>query len=500
MILTELWKTNLLKYKSHSFTFFIGCFFIGLLLASSFSWASKTDKNKLPQIGTSGFSVLSIDKERLIGTAMMQQIRARGGIINDPVLIEYINDLGNTLIKNAHDVNYSFEFFIVNSQELNAFAFFGGHIGIHSGLITTADTESELASVIAHEISHVTQRHLARRIEAQSRTQPLTMAGIVSGVLIAMINPAVGMAALSTSMAASQQLGINYTRSNEKEADRVGITLLANSGFDPLGAPDFFNKMMEKYRYKSKPPAMLLTHPLPESRVSEARIRAQNLPVQSVAPKLAFELAKARITARYEGDAKYNIKHFTNAINKNHYAFLAAAQYGLALSYFEDKSYEQARLILMDLLNNDANNLFYIDALSDVLIAMKKFEQAEKMLAGVNLLMPNNQVAALNYANVLLEMNKLDASAQILQDFLLVSPDSFIAYDLLTTVYRKQDKKALMHVSKAEVMALVGAYPQAIDELQTAMNYADDLPIISKRIKGRILQLQDQEDKLKRLN
>ncbi|WP_229817344.1 beta-barrel assembly-enhancing protease [Thalassotalea profundi] len=490
----------MLNYKNLSYFFFIGCFVVGALTASSYSWAASADKNKLPQIGTSGFSVLSVDKERLIGTAMMQQIRARGGIINDPVLIEYINHLGNSLVKNANDVNYSFEFFIVNNQELNAFAFFGGHIGIHSGLITTADTESELASVIAHEISHVTQRHLARRIEAQSRTQPLTLAGIVSGVLLTMINPAVGMAALSTSMAASQQFGINYTRGNEKEADRVGITLLAHSGFDPLGAPNFFNKMLEKYRYTSKPPAMLLTHPLPESRVSEARIRAQNFPKISVAPKLDFELAKARIKARYEGDPEYNINHFSSAISKGQYAFLAAARYGLALSYFEDKAYDKALAILNDLLQEDANNLFYIDALSDVLIALKQFKQAEKMLATVNWLMPNNQVAALNYANVLLEMGNLDASAQVLQDFLLVSPDSFIAYDLLTTVYRKQDKKALMHVSKAQVMALVGAYTQAIDELQTAMTYADDLPIISKRIKGRILQLQDQQEKLKRLN
>lgn len=495
MTLTDSWKTNLLKIKSLSCALIIG-----LLLASSYSWAATTDKNKLPQIGTSGFSVLSIDKERQIGQAMMQQVRGSGTIVNDPVLIEYINDLGNTLVKNAQDVNYRFEFFIVNNQELNAFAFFGGHIGIHSGLITTADTESELASVIAHEISHVTQRHLARRIEAQSRNQPLTMAGIVSGILLTMINPAVGMAALSTSMAASQQMGINYTRGNEQEADRVGITLLANSGFDPLGAPNFFGKMLERYRYSSKPPAILLTHPLPESRVSEARIRAQNFPLRSVPPKLEFELAKARIKARYEGDKKYNIEHFTHAINKNRYAFLAAAQYGLALSYFEDKSYDKAYTLLMTLLKSDANNLFYIDALSDVLIELRKFEQAEKMLADINLLMPNNQVAALNYANVLLEMGKLDKSAQVLQDFLLMHPDSFIAYDLLTSVYRKQDKKALMHVSKAEVMALVGAYPQAIDELQTAMNYADDLPIVRKRIKGRILQLQDQQDKLRRLN
>ena len=152
------------------------------------------------------------------------------------------------------------------------------------------------------------------------------------------------------------------------------------------------------------------------------------------------------------------------------------------------------------MLKNDKNNLFYIDALSDVLIALKQFKQAEKMLADINLLMPNNQVVALNYANVLLEMEKYEQSAQVLQDFLLMSPNSFIAYDLLTAIYRKQDKKALMHASKAEIMALVGAYPQAIDELQTAMNYTGDLPIIGKRIKGRILQLQDQQEKLKRLN
>ncbi|WP_426370049.1 M48 family metalloprotease [Pseudocolwellia sp. HL-MZ7] len=130
---------------------------------------AQNSKNKLPSIGAAGFSALSIDKEQLIGNAMMRQVRASQPILHDPVLIEYINSLGNLLVKNANDVNYAFDFFIINSKELNAFAFFGGHIGIHSGLITTASDESELASVIAHEISHVTQRHLARRLEEQTR-------------------------------------------------------------------------------------------------------------------------------------------------------------------------------------------------------------------------------------------------------------------------------------------------------------------------------------------
>jgi predicted Zn-dependent protease len=108
-------------------------------------------------------------------------------------------------------------------------------------------------------------------------------------------------------------------------------------------------------------------------------------------------------------------------------------------------------------------------------------------------------VVALNYANVLQENKQYDEAAQILQDFLLVQPGNFIAYDLLTTIYEKQDKKALMHVNKAEVLALYGAYQKAIDELQTAYNFAKNQPIIQKRIKGRILQFKDKEEQLKRL-
>lgn len=473
------------------------------IIANIFTFDAKAseqnNKNKLPEIGISGFSVLSLDKERLIGDAMMRQLRASQPLIQDPVLIEYINHLGNQLVKNAQDVNYAFEFFLINNNELNAFAFFGGHVGIHSGLLTTADNESELASVIAHEISHVTQRHLARRLESQSNTQALSMAGMVSSILLTLVNPTVGMAALSASMAASQQASINYTRGNEKEADRVGIALLANSSFDPQGAPSFFGKMSEKYRYASKAPAMLLTHPLPESRIADARQRAHQYPVRQLAPSLSFELAKSRIQARYQGNAKDNIANFKQQIQKQSYSLAAAANYGLALSYFENKDYQLAKELLESLRREDKNNLFYIDALTDVYIALKTYDLALTMLADLNLLMPNNQVICLNYGNALLESGNYEQAATVLQDFLLVNPANYIAYDILTTVYRKQEKKGLMHITKAEVLALLGAYNKAVDELQTSYDFVEQQPLLQKRIKARILQLQEQENKLKRL-
>ncbi|MDO7084640.1 M48 family metalloprotease [Pseudocolwellia sp. AS88] len=460
---------------------------------------AQDSKNKLPSIGAAGFSALSIDKEQLIGNAMMRQLRASQPILHDPVLSEYINSLGNLLVKNANDVNYAFEFFIINSKELNAFAFFGGHIGIHSGLITTAANESELASVIAHEISHVTQRHLARRLEEQTRTQSLSMAGIASGILLALVNPGLGMAALSTSLALTQQAGINYTRGNEKEADRVGIALLANSGFDPQGAPNFFGKMAEQYRYVSKVPAMLLTHPLPDSRVSDARIRAQNYPSVNLKPSLAFELTQARITARYENNSKANVSRFEDLLRTEDYKIKEAALYGLAISHYENKSAIKAREILETLLQADPNNLYYVDVLSDVYIETKQFDKAITLLSRLNSLMPNNQIVALNYANVLQEANQLDQASNVLQDLLIAQPEHFVAYDLLTTIYRKQDKIGQMHAAKAEVFVLLGIYPKAIDELQNGIKFSKDTPLFQKRLKARILQLREQEEKLKRL-
>jgi len=471
---------------------------VALSTVSSPTFSQGQDNNDLPEIGAAGSSILSIDKERIVGDAMMRQLRASQPLLNDPVLSEYINHLGNLLVQNAQDVNYKFEFFIINNSELNAFAFFGGHVGVHSGLITTAHNESELASVLAHEVSHVTQRHLARRLEAQSKTQPLTMATMLTGVLVALVNPAVGMATLSASMAAAQQSGINYTRGNEKEADRVGIALLANSNFDPMAAPDFFSIMSERFRYTTKPPAMLLTHPLPDSRITDARLRAQNYPRVQKAPSLDFELTKARITARYEHNAKESIRYYQNRIEKKQFRLKQAAQYGLALSYFENKEHQKALALLSELQQSDPNNLFYADALSDVYIALKQFQPAVAMLQRLNLLMPKNQVVALNYANVLQEAKQYEQAEQILQDYLTVQPNHFIAYDLLTTIYRKQNKQAMMHIAKSEVLALLGGYARAIDELQTGYTHTED-KLLQKRIKARILQFKNQQEKLKRL-
>ncbi|WP_082768825.1 beta-barrel assembly-enhancing protease [Paraglaciecola hydrolytica] len=472
---------------------------LSILLGGGFYADANNKKNELPEIGVVASSAISLDKEMLIGDALMRQLRSQAPVINDPLLDEYIQDLGNRLVAQADDVKFPFTFFLLNSPDINAFAFFGGHVGVHSGLIFNAKNESELASVLAHEVSHVTQRHIARSIEERQKSAPLQIASMLGGILLAMANPEAGMAAISAGSAASQQASINYTRQNEKEADRIGIRILAQAGFDPNGASGFFSTLTEKSRLKSAPMAFLMTHPMPESRVADARSRAATYNVGTIPESLSFHLAKSRILARYYAKPDYNIEYFSAALAKDSYVFKQAAEYGLALSYLANKQYSQAQSLIANLLESDPDNLFYLDVFTDIAIETKQFESAINRLSSQTAHNPRNQVLVLNLANVLIKDKQYAKAVSLLKDFLLLKPNNMLAYDLLSDAYLGGQQPLEMHQVKAEVFALVAAYPRAIDELQSAYNYAGEKQLEKQRIRARIEQFRDAQEKLRTL-
>lgn len=461
--------------------------------------AKYSNKNALPEIGVVASDAISLDKEMLVGDAVMRQMRGQSPLISDPVLDEYLQDLGNRLVVHAENAKFPFEFFWVNNDAINAFAFFGGHIGVHTGLMRRADNESELASVLAHEISHVTQRHIARRMQAQQRSSPLAIASMIGGLLIAMANPEAGIAAIQAGTAASAQLQIDYTRSNEQEADRIGITMLARAGFDPKAAATFFSTMAEEYRMVSRPPARLLTHPLTETRIADARSRADDYPRRFLPVNKRFELAKARIMARYSFDSDYAIEYFEAAVKQPVQRSKEANQYGLALAYMRAEQTKRAQAIMDELLLADSSNLFYLDAMTDIYIAQGQALKAIEMLQPHVTHNPRNQVLALNQANAYISAQKYDEAISLLKDFLLVKKDYQIAHQLMSEAYQKAKRFSQMHQSKAEVYALYGAYNRAVDELQYAYNFAGDDHLEKQRIRARIKQFRDQEERLQRL-
>ena len=458
------------------------------------------NKNTLPEIGVVASDAISLDKEIIVGDAVMRQMRSQSPLIADPVLDEYLQDLGNRLVIHADSAKFPFEFFWVNNDAINAFAFFGGHIGVHAGLMRRANTESELASVLAHEISHVTQRHIARRMQAQQRSSPLAIASLIGGVLIAMANPQAGIAAMQAGSAANAQMQIDYTRTNEQEADRIGIAMLARAGFDPTAAAAFFSTLAEEYRMVSRPPARLLTHPLTETRIADARARAGDYPRRYLPISQRFELAKARIMARYSFEPDYAVEYFEAAVAAQVKRSEKAALYGLALAYMRDDKNDKAMdIVVNNLLENDPSNLFYLDAATDIYIAAGEPTKAIDMLTPHIKHNPRNQVLALNQANAMISAGLYDDAVTLLKDFLLVRKDYQIAHQLMSEAYQKAKRFSQMHQSKAEVYALYGAYNRAVDELQFAYNFAGDDHLQKQRIRARIKQFRDQEERLERL-
>ncbi|MDC0611084.1 M48 family metallopeptidase [Vibrio sp.] len=449
----------------------------------------------LPDIGTVASSTLTVDQENIYGDAYMRTMRSSQPIINDPVLNDYINDLGHRLVANAENVKTPFYFFIIRNREINAFAFFGGHVAVHSGIFLHTKSESELASVLAHEISHVTQRHLARSMEAEAQRTPATIAALAGSLLLAIAAPQAGMAALSATTAGSVQGQINYTRSNEKEADRFGIATLARAGFDPYAMPNFFGKLADEYRYASTPPEMLLTHPLPQSRITDSRERASHYSHVKLAPSLAFQLARSRIVSRYSGLDEEAALDWLRRHDKTDSPIIhTAMEYGRAIVYLDNKKLDKAKPIIDKLLAQDPQNLFYLDVASDLNIDAKKPEKSVELMAQALQQAPNNRVITVNYANALLEAKQNDKAIKILQRYTHDHPEDTVGWSLLSQADAQDGDQAEELASRAELYALKADWDQAIQLYTQASQLAKLGSLEQARYDARIDQLIAKRD------
>ncbi|MGF1695848.1 M48 family metallopeptidase [Vibrio kyushuensis] len=457
---------------------------------------SMANNIELPDIGTAAGATLTIDQEIIYGDAYMRILRNNSPIVNDPVLNEYIDSLGHRLVANANDVKTPFTFFMIRDRNINAFAFFGGYVALHSGLFLHAQSESELASVVAHEIAHVTQRHLARRMEDQARRSPATMAALAASLLIAIAAPEAGIAAITAATAGSMQSQINYTRSNEKEADRFGINTLAKAGFEVKAMPRFFGRLADEYRYASTPPPMLLTHPLPEDRITDSRERARGYPPMRIQPSLDYQLARSRIVARYANIESGASMDWLNRAERRADADIKPAyRYGKALVHLDDKQLDEAEAILNDLIKLDPNNNFYLDAFSDLYIEKKQPEKAQAMLERALKSKPNNAVLTINYANVLLKQDKNTEAIRVLQRYTHDNGDDVNGWHLLSEAHIALGNSAEDLAARAELLALKANWNKAIQFYTQAGQIAELGSLQQARYDARIDQLMVQRDR-----
>jgi predicted Zn-dependent protease len=194
---------------------------VGLSLTSTQALANEI---KLPRLGDTVSGIVSKRQEYELGRTWLKAFRSRVREHDDPLMQEYLEQLLYDLATYSDLEDPRLELVIVNNASMNAFAVPGGVVGFHTGVFAFAEKEDQMASVLAHELAHLSQRHFARGLEAQRASSMVTLAGLLGSlVLAATAGGDAGMAAITATQALAMDSRLRYSRSNEQEADRIGL-------------------------------------------------------------------------------------------------------------------------------------------------------------------------------------------------------------------------------------------------------------------------------------
>lgn len=447
----------------------------------------------LPELGDLSQAVLSPAMEKRVGDTIMRDIRQHEpAYLDDPEINAYLNQLGARLLAQSEYRSQSFEFFTLRDPTLNAFAMPGGYIGVHSGLITATQSESELASVLAHEISHVTQRHLARQFSGQSQAQLPILLALAVAILAAHSNSDLAQGALMAGQAASIQHQLNYSRSFEREADRLGLQLLETAGFDIRGMADFFERLQKYSRiYESSAPGYLRTHPLTSERIADMANRIHERPYRQVTDSLDFLLVRSKLKAS-EGSARDAVTEFRAQLRERKFNHEAAARYGLAVALLRDKDYSSAEQEI-DILRKLGAKSPMIESISaELRRKQNKPADALKILRTAQTQYPSARSLAYAMADTLLEARQAQQALAFIQEDLQNYPGDARMHALLARTQAALGNPLQQHRAQAEAYALQGQLQMAIEQLLLAQKRGDGDYFEQSKIDARLRELKQQ--------
>lgn len=368
---------------------------------------------ELPELGEPADLSLSPGQEAKIADEVAAELYRGDYQISDVELADYIDSMGWKLAAHGPSSPPKFRFFVIGDPRINAFAVPGGVIGVNAGLLLNADNESELAGVLGHEQAHVTQRHLARTVNDTSAANLATYAAVLAAIIAGSANPDLVLGALAVGQSVNAQREVNYTRSHENEADRIGIRTMAQAGYDPEGMASFFAKLEQQSRlYGSQIPEFLRTHPVNTNRIAEARARAAQMPKVAIKPDPEFALMKARTIVLMANSPTAAVDEMAMRLRGSGPAI--GNQYGYAFALLNAGRAPEALTALAPALTALPRQLNVNLLHAQLLLATGKQEQALALLDKTTRLNPRSAPALLIQARALLDADKPLEARQLL--------------------------------------------------------------------------------------
>lgn len=452
----------------------------------------------LPDLGDVAASELSPLAERRIGDSIMRDIRARDpAYLDDPEVEDYINRLGRRLVAGGAAPHQDFDFFAIRDATLNAFALPGGYIGVHTGLILAAQSESELASVLGHEIAHVTQRHIAQLVGKQSQSSMVMLASLLVAVLAARSNSQITEAAIAAGQAGAIQSQLGYTRDFEREADRLGLQALEDSGFDVRGMPSFFERLQRASRlYENNAPSYLRSHPLTGERISDMENRVAQMRYRQVqdSSDFAFIRAKLRVMASPPLDA---VRDFESLAAKP--GAEPATRYGLARALLAAGRIDEANNALAPLRTE--SSVVPVELLAaEIRLAALDASGAVKILERLQKRFPEQRSLRYALVDAYLQAGRAADARELARTGLQVRNGDVRMWSLVARSEAELGRRTAQHRAQAEVYVLQGSLPAAIEQLDIARRAGDgdfyDLSAVDARM--RELKAEELEQRKER--
>lgn len=449
---------------------------------------------ELPDLGEVARTSFSEAQEDRIGREIMRQIRESSDYLEDAVIAEYLENLGDRLAGVSPSPGRHFGFFPVKDASINAFALPGGYVGVHTGLISAARNESELAGVLSHEIAHVTQNHIARLVDSQKNANLISLAALAVAILAARSNSQVSQAAIVGAQAMQVQSQLDYTRENEREADRIGLQILDSAGFAPQGMGSFFERLQAQGRlYDNNAPAYLRTHPLTYERIADMQNRLGSLPYRQHVDSPEFALIRARVQAA-EGEAKDAVAVFDAQVRDSPGP---AAWYGLAqasLRVGDLKRMEQALARIDGPLAKSP-----LVAVAHIDLALARGQVDEALNLSRTALAAHGAYRPLAYlrARILLRASRPKDALAFLTEQLRTWPSDAQFHQLRAQAHTALGQAAQAHLAQAEAYILTDRTAAAMEQLQFAQRVGGTdfytLSIVDARLRDLRERLQQDE-------
>ncbi|RDE24259.1 M48 family peptidase [Motiliproteus coralliicola] len=450
--------------------------------------------NQLPLLGDTSSAIVTLEEERRLGNAWVRVLRAQAPLLDDPITISFVQELLQQLAIYSPLQDRRLTLVVVANNNLNAFAVPGGIIGVNSGLFLYAGTESEFASVLAHELSHLSQRHYAQGLAEDKRSLPARLATTMAGILLlATTNGQAGAAAIIGGQAAAMERRLAYSRSNEQEADRVGMQVLVDAGYEPESMPRMFSQLQRSIaNLGRKPPEFLLTHPVTESRIADALNRSSQLPRGGRVNSLRYQLIRTRVQVMSIGDNNAAYKRYLDALDAGQET--ESVRYGIALSALRSQRYEEARQQIDLLLEQHPNELILRLLQTELWIEQQQAEQAVETLQQLLDVYPQNHPITMQLAQALHQLDRQAEVIALLENQSRVEPNDIQLWYELAEAYGLNNNIKGVHLARAEYFLLKGALPKATKHLELALKQPD----LSEHERLRVEQRVKEAEQLKK--